>query len=130
LRVGALEVRSKIDLLGKAVAKIGHLAGASFTYADMNLLPVLAYLSACKESSEMLANTESLSQYFNRHSQRASFKATTPPSFSYSNVAVRRLRRETHRRVAINFFRVIQITNSVYNPLQPVSPEPAWSSGI
>jgi hypothetical protein len=58
LRVGTLEVRSKIDLLGKAVAKIGHLAGASFTYADMNLLPVLAYLSACKESSEMLANTE------------------------------------------------------------------------
>jgi len=81
LRVGTLEVRSKIDLLGKAVAKTGHLAGASFTYADMNLLPVLAYLSACKESSEMLANTESLSQYFNRHSQRASFKATIPPSF-------------------------------------------------
>ena len=80
---GALpEMLTHFNVLDKAVAETGHLAGASFTYADINLLPVLAYLQGLPESGEMLARAKHLTQYFNRHSQRASFMATVPPPFS------------------------------------------------
>jgi glutathione S-transferase len=76
------EVEAHIAVLNKAVADTGHLAGSSFTYADMNLLPILAYLRECPESGEMLANAKELARYFDQHSGRASFKATVPPPFS------------------------------------------------
>lgn len=75
------EVEAHIALLNKAVADTGHLAGISFTYADMNLLPILAYLHECPESGDMLAGAKELTRYFDRHSERASFKATVPPPF-------------------------------------------------
>jgi len=76
------QMRAHFDVLDKAVAETGHLAGASFTYADINLLPVLAYLQDLPESAEMLASAKQLTHYFNTHSQRASFKATVPPPMS------------------------------------------------
>ena len=80
---GALpEMRAHINVLDKAVAETGHLPGANFTYADINLLPTLAYLQVLPESAEMLASAKQLTQYFDRHSQRASFKATVPPPMS------------------------------------------------
>jgi glutathione S-transferase len=75
-------VQAHIALFNKAVADTGHLVGRSFTYADMNLLPVLAYLRECPESGEMLAGATELARYFDQHSGRASFKATVPPPFS------------------------------------------------
>jgi glutathione S-transferase len=72
------EVEAHIVLLNKAVADTGHLAGSSFTYADMNLLPILAYLRECPESADMLANAKALARYFDQHSGRA----TVPPPFS------------------------------------------------
>ncbi|MGA9728767.1 MAG: glutathione S-transferase family protein, partial [Methylocella sp.] len=55
---------------------------AIVTYADMNLLPTLAYLRDLPEGSEILAGAKELTRYFERHSERASFKTTVPPPFS------------------------------------------------
>ncbi|MGB6324365.1 MAG: glutathione S-transferase C-terminal domain-containing protein [Methylocella sp.] len=76
------EVEAHIALLNKAVPDTGHLAGSSFTYADMNLLPTLAYLRDLPEGSEILAGAKELTRYFERHCERASFKTTVPPPFS------------------------------------------------
>ncbi|MGC1386624.1 MAG: glutathione S-transferase family protein [Steroidobacteraceae bacterium] len=75
-------VRVQMDVCNRAVAQTGHLVGADFSYADMNLLPVLAYLQECPESGEILDAAKELAQYFAGHSGRASFKATVPPPFS------------------------------------------------
>jgi len=76
------ELQTFMDLCNRAVAQSGHLVGADFSYADMNLLPVLAYLHECPESGEVLSAAKELAQYFARHSERSSFKATVPPPFS------------------------------------------------
>lgn len=76
------EVEAHIALLNKAVSDTGHLAGSSFTYADMTLLPALAYLRELPESGKILASATELTRYFAPHSERASFKATVPPPFS------------------------------------------------
>ena len=72
-------MQQQFDVLDKAVAGTGHLAGTSFTLADINLLPILAYMQRPPESSEMLKNSKNLSAYFARHAERPSFKNTTPP---------------------------------------------------
>ena len=75
------EVRTFLDLFNEAVRDTGHLVGTRFTYADMNLMPVLAYLHQCPESGEALNACGELRRYFELHSERASFKATVPPPF-------------------------------------------------
>jgi glutathione S-transferase len=75
-------VRARIDVLDKAVASTACIAGAEFTYADISLLPLLAYLRDLPESGAMLTGTRDLARYFEQHSQRESFKATVPPPMS------------------------------------------------
>jgi glutathione S-transferase len=72
---------SRAAVLDKAVAS-GHLAGSGFTYADMNILPALHYMKGCPESADVLGASKHLRAYFDTHAQRASFKATVPPSFA------------------------------------------------
>jgi glutathione S-transferase len=72
-------MRKQIDLLDTAVAKTGFLAGASFTFADINLLPILYYVQRMPEGGEMIKAAQHLAGYFARHSERPSFKASTPP---------------------------------------------------
>ncbi len=43
-------VKQEIDLLDRAVAKGGFLAGDSFTLADINVMPILAYLKNFPEA--------------------------------------------------------------------------------
>ena len=76
------EVRAHLAHIAMAVADTGHLGADRFTYADMNLLPVMAYLLQCPESADEISASPSLSGYFARHSQRPSFVATEPPPFS------------------------------------------------
>jgi len=73
------KMREHITLLEKAVAKTGHLAGESFSFADMNLMPILAYLTQFPESAQAIKDAKHLSAYFERHSARPSFKNTVPP---------------------------------------------------
>jgi len=77
-----VELRTYVGVCNRAVAETGHLVGNEFSYADMNLLPVLAYLRECPESAEALNDAKELAQYLDRHGECASFKATVPPPFS------------------------------------------------
>jgi len=68
-------------VLDRAVAKTGHLVGATFTLADMNLLPILFFMDKAPESRAMLGRSQSLREYFDRHQARASLNDTIPPPF-------------------------------------------------
>jgi glutathione S-transferase len=72
-------MQKQIGLLDQAVARTGYLAGANFTLADINLLPILYYVQRMPEGSEMIKAAQSLAGYFASHAQRPSFKASTPP---------------------------------------------------
>ncbi len=72
-------VLRELDLLDRSVAKGGFLAGDSFTFADINVMPILAYLKNFPESGSAIAAAKSLSAYFDRLSARPSFQKTVPP---------------------------------------------------
>jgi glutathione S-transferase len=72
-------VKDEIDLLDRTVAKNGFLAGDSFTVADINVMPILAYLRNFPESGAAIAAARSLSAYFDRLSARPSFQNPVPP---------------------------------------------------
>jgi glutathione S-transferase len=72
-------VSSELDLLDRTVAKSGFLAGDSFTLADINVLPILAYLRNFPESGAAIRGSKALSGYFDRLSARPSFQNTVPP---------------------------------------------------
>jgi glutathione S-transferase len=77
---GALPaMRRQMDVLDRAVAKTGYLAGDRFTLADINLMPILFYVRQFPEGREMVRSAKNLEAYFARHSERPSFKCTTPP---------------------------------------------------
>ena len=72
-------MQKQIGLLDQAVAKTGYLAAGSFTLADINLLPIPYYVRRCPEGGQMVKAAQHLAGYFARHSERPSFKASTPP---------------------------------------------------
>src|SRR5215475_13386618 len=69
----------EMGLLDRAVAKGGYLAGDGFTYADINVMPILYYIRNFPEGAAALAAGKSLSAYYDRLAARASFVNTTPP---------------------------------------------------
>ena len=73
-------VREQIGVLDKAVAGSGYLVGDQFTFADINLLPILHRVGQFPEGAEALAATTHLASYYDRHAARASFQRTTPPA--------------------------------------------------
>lgn len=75
------QVESLMGVLDRAVAATGLLAGDEFCYADMNVLPVLAYLLEVSQSAEVLSRTRSLADYLATHGRRRSFQNTKPPAF-------------------------------------------------
>ena len=72
-------VREQIGILDKAVAKSGHLVGDQFTFADINLMPILHRVGQFPEGAKALAATTNLAAYYNRHAARPSFVRTMPP---------------------------------------------------
>lgn len=73
-------VREQLGVLDKAVAATGHLAGEQFTFADINLLPILHRLQQAPEGAAALADTAHLAAYYRRHAARPSFQRTDPPA--------------------------------------------------
>jgi glutathione S-transferase len=73
-------LREHIGVLDKAVAKTGHLVGEQFTFADINLLPILHRVGQAPEGAEALANATHLARYYDRHAARPSFTRTMPPA--------------------------------------------------
>jgi glutathione S-transferase len=72
-------VREQVAILDKAVARTGHLVGDQFTFADINLLPILYYVRQLPEGAEALATASHLTFYYDRHAARPSFARTVPP---------------------------------------------------
>jgi glutathione S-transferase len=66
-------------VLDKAVAKTGYLVGNRFTFADINLLPILYIVRQLPEAASALAATPHLAGYYERHKARPSFNRTVPP---------------------------------------------------
>jgi glutathione S-transferase len=72
-------LREQIGVLDKAVAKTGFLVEDRFTFADINLLPILHRLRQFPEGAEALAAAVHLAGYYERHAARPSFRSTNPP---------------------------------------------------
>ena len=73
-------VREQLRVLDKAVASTGHLVDDQFTFADINLLPILYRVGQGPEGRDALAATAHLARYYARHAARPSFARTMPPS--------------------------------------------------
>jgi glutathione S-transferase len=73
-------VRAQLAILDKAVAGTGYLVGDQFTFADINLLPILYYIRQLPEAAETLAASTHLAAYYDRHASRSSFTRTVPPA--------------------------------------------------
>ena len=73
-------LREQIGVLDKAVARTGHLVGDQFTFADINLMPILYYIRLVPEGAEALNGATDLAAYYDRHAARPSFKRTIPPA--------------------------------------------------
>ena len=73
-------VREQIDVLDKAVARTGYLVGEEFTFADINLLPILHRVRQAPEGLRAVASAKHLSRYYERHATRPSFERTDPPA--------------------------------------------------
>jgi glutathione S-transferase len=72
-------VREQVAVLDKAVEKTGHLVGEQFTFADINLMPILHRLQQAPEGKAALAGATHLAAYYARHAARPSFQRTDPP---------------------------------------------------
>ena len=73
-------VREQLGILDRAVAKTGHLVGDQFTFADINLLPLLDRVRLPPEGADALAAAVHLAAYYARHATRPSFVRTMPPA--------------------------------------------------
>jgi glutathione S-transferase len=74
------EMREQVAVLDSAVAATGHLVGDQFTFADINLLPILHRVQQAPEGAQAIAATKHLAAYYERHAGRPSFARTAPPA--------------------------------------------------
>jgi glutathione S-transferase len=72
-------LRQQIGVLDRAVAKTGFLVDEQFTFADINLLPLLYRVRQAPEGAEAIAAAPHLSRYYDQHAARPSFQRTMPP---------------------------------------------------
>ena len=73
------EVDKCCKALDAAVAKTGHLVGDGLTYADMNVIPMLATLQNFPAGKDVMAKFPALSAYVAKLVERPSYKNTAPP---------------------------------------------------
>ena len=66
-------------VLDRAVAKTGYLVGDALTLADINLLPILYYMSKLPESGEILRAKSNLAGYVEKLLARKTITDTIPP---------------------------------------------------
>jgi glutathione S-transferase len=73
------DMHRQITILDTAVKTTGFLVADRFTFADINLLPILHRLAQAPEGRNALASAVHLSKYYEQHAQRNSFQRTSPP---------------------------------------------------
>jgi glutathione S-transferase len=69
-------LEQQLAVLDRAVQPSGYLVADRFTFADINLMPILALLQAYPEGQQALLATPALRAYFERHAERPSFRET------------------------------------------------------
>jgi glutathione S-transferase len=72
-------VREQMGILDRAVEETGYLVGNQFTFADINLMPILERVRLAPEGAEALSAARHLAAYYDAHAARPSFAATVPP---------------------------------------------------
>lgn len=73
------EIDKCAKVLDDALAKSAYLAGASLTYADMNVIPMLATAMGFPAAKEVISKYKNLSAYVAKLTDLPSFKNTAPP---------------------------------------------------
>jgi glutathione S-transferase len=73
-------VREQLGILDRAVAGSGYLVGDHFSFADINLLPILHRVGQAPEGAGAIAAAPHLAAYYEKHAARPSFASTMPPS--------------------------------------------------
>jgi glutathione S-transferase len=73
-------LREQLGILDRAVARSGYLVGDRFTFADINLLPILHRVGQAPEGAGALAAAPHLARYYETHAARPSFMNTMPPA--------------------------------------------------
>jgi glutathione S-transferase len=71
-------MREHIALLEKGVSETGYLAGDQYTFADINVMPILHYVRQFPEGAAAMQEAPNLSDYYARNAQRPSFQKTIP----------------------------------------------------
>jgi glutathione S-transferase len=72
-------VREQLGILDRAVEQAGYLVGNQFSFADINLMPMLERVRLAPEGAEALSAARNLTAYYDAHAMRPSFAATVPP---------------------------------------------------
>jgi glutathione S-transferase len=72
-------VREQLGVLDRAVAGTGYLVGDQFSFADVNLLPILHRVGQFPECAAALTAAIHLAAYYDTHAARPSFVRTDPP---------------------------------------------------
>jgi glutathione S-transferase len=73
------DIHQQITILDTAVQPTGFLVADRFSFADINLMPILHRLAQAPEGRDALARAVHLSKYYEQHAQRNSFRRTSPP---------------------------------------------------
>lgn len=73
------EIEKIAIVLDKALSATGYLCGASLTYADMNVIPMLDYGMMFPATKAIIAGHANLAAYHAKLTVRESFTKTAPP---------------------------------------------------
>lgn len=73
------DVENRFDILQQTLTASPYLAGDALSYADLNLFPMLAYVSRMPEGGQMMAARPALQAYFDGLNARPSAVETQPP---------------------------------------------------
>jgi glutathione S-transferase len=71
-------MREQAAILDRALAK-GGFSGNGFSFADINLMPILFYVQKFPEGAAIVAGAPNLKAFFDRNATRPSFVNTDPP---------------------------------------------------
>jgi glutathione S-transferase len=73
------DMRKQAQILDHGLARGGSFSGNGFSFADINMMPILFYAVKFPEGAEMVNGAKNLKAFYEKNSQRASFKNTDPP---------------------------------------------------
>jgi glutathione S-transferase len=73
------EMRKQAEILDRGLAASGSFSGNGFSFADINLMPILFYVQKFPEGAEIVNSAKNLKAFYDRNATRASFVKTDPP---------------------------------------------------